>query len=107
MKNRLFRGNFVSFDWLNNFQQDMHKPANYAEKTLAAYKLGMKARGSIAGIRIVIDPEGCAACKELNTVAIYHPDDAPILPLPQCDRSQKCGCIYRPVMTYQLDDEEK
>lgn len=85
----------------------MKKPADYAEKTLAAYKLGMKARGSIAGVRIVTDSKGCAASQNLDPQQIYHPDDAPRLPLPTCVKGQSCGCIYRPVMTYQIDDQEE
>lgn len=96
----------MSFNWLKNFQQKMGKPANYAEKTLAAYRLGMRANGSIAGVQIVIDPQGCAACRSLDEEAVYHPDDAPYLPLPTCDRRAECECIYRPVMIYQLDDSQ-
>ena len=87
----------------------MKKPADYAEKTLAAYKLGMKAKGSIAGVQIRIDPNGCEQCRKLDPDAIYHPDEAPRLPLPQCDRDrsaedlgERCQCVYRPVMTYQI-----
>jgi hypothetical protein len=95
----------VSFNWLNGFQQGMKKPADYAEKTLAAYKLGMKARGSIIGVRVIIDPDGCEQCKALDADAIYDPVDAPRLPLPQCDRVDNCQCVYRPLMSYQVEDE--
>jgi hypothetical protein len=95
----------MSFDWLDDFQQEMAKPPNYAEKTLAAYKLGMKAKGSIAGVGIRSDPNGCEQCKKLDADAIYHPDEAPHLPLPNCDRPSACQCIYRPVMTYQIGDD--
>ena len=93
----------MSFEWLNAFQQNMAKGDDYAEKTLAAYRLGMKANGSIAGVSITIDADGCAACKQLEPSAIYHPDEAPMLPLDACDRREKCGCVYRPVMNYQVD----
>ena len=95
----------MSFKWLNSFQQEMKKPDNYAEKSLAAYKLGMKAKGSIAGVKVTVDPQGCTASQELNPDAIYHPDEAPRLPLLQCDRNRKCRCVYRPVMTYQIKDD--
>ena len=42
----------MAFNWLDKFHRQMAKSPNYAEKTLAAYRLGMKAKGSIAGIRI-------------------------------------------------------
>lgn len=81
----------------------MKKADDYAEKTLAAYKLGMKAKGSIIGVSIIVDPEGCEQCQNLDPKAVYHPDEAPHLPLPHCDRREKCQCVYRPVMTYQAD----
>lgn len=93
----------MAFDWLNDFQQEMEKPPNYAEKTLAAYKLGMRAKGSIVGVRIVADKNGCAAAQALDPDAIYQPDDAPHLPLPNCTKGKRCQCVYRPVMRYQVD----
>lgn len=94
----------MAFDWLNKFQKEMKKPDNYAEKTLAAYRLGMKAKGSIAGVRVAVDPQGCAACLLLDQTAVFHPDDAPHVPLPDCTKADICGCVYRPVMTYEVDD---
>lgn len=91
----------MAFEWLNKFHKEMEKPENYAEKTLAQYRLGMKAKGSIVGVAIVTDEAGCEACKGLAATAVYHPDDAPHLPLPGCTKGRKCGCVYRPVMTYQ------
>lgn len=92
----------MAFKWLNDFHQEMEKPADYAEKTLAQYRLGMKAKGSIAGVRIAIDKDGCAACQEVDNTAIYHPDNAPHLPLPACTKASRCGCVYRPVMKYEI-----
>lgn len=94
----------MSFKWLDNFHSDMEKPTNYAEKTLAAYKLGMKARGSIAGVRVERDKDGCEACLAIDETAVFHPDEAPHVPLPACDKAGTCGCVYRPVMTYELSD---
>ena len=95
----------MSFEWLNKFLQASEKPENYAQKTLEAYQLGMKAKGSIRGVQIVADPEGCEACRALPAVRTYLPQDAPHVPLPQCDRPASCGCVYRPVMSYQADPE--
>lgn len=94
----------MSFEWLNRFQHQMEKPENYAEKMLAAYRLGMKAKGSIAGVRIEIDTDGCQACRNIDTNAVFHPDEAPHLPLPDCSKGRRCGCVYRPVMTYEMTD---
>ena len=91
----------MSFEWLNNFLQTSEKPANYAEKTLKAYQLGMKAKGSIVGVQIVIDPDGCQACRALKPDAVYLPEEAPHVPRAECDRAGSCGCVYRPVMSYQ------
>jgi len=92
----------MPFEWLNKFHKEMEKPENYAEKTLAQYRLGMKAKGSIVGVAIVVDENGCEACQKLDSTAVYHPDDAPHLPLPDCTKGRKCGCVYRPMMTYQI-----
>ena len=95
----------MAFKWLNDFHQDMEKPENYAEKTLAQYRLGMKAKGAIVGVRIERDPKGCAACDEIDETAVYHPDEAPHLPLTNCTKDRHCGCVYRPVMSYEKKDE--
>lgn len=96
----------MKFAWLNAFQQDMDKPDNYAEKVLAQYKMGMKAKGSIAGVRVIVGPDNCAACETISAETIYHPDDAPRLPLDDCLNNGNCRCVYRPVMNYQIDDSD-
>jgi hypothetical protein len=93
----------MPFNWLNEFHREMAKAPNYAEKTLAAYRLGMKAKGSIRGVRIEVDPDGCAACRLLDPAAEYLPDDAPHLPLPDCTKGLNCQCVYRPVMSYEAE----
>ncbi|MEM7331431.1 MAG: hypothetical protein AAF490_04995 [Chloroflexota bacterium] len=95
----------MSFEWLNKFHQDMDKPHNYADKVLAAYKLGMRSRGSIAGVRVELVPKTCAVCSQVDETAVYHPDDAPRLPLENCQNEGKCRCVYRPVMTYEEEEE--
>jgi hypothetical protein len=94
----------MSFEWLNKFQQDMEKSDDYAEKTLAAYKLGMRSKGSIAGVRVVLAPGACAVCGAVEQTAVYHPDDAPRIPLTDCQNGGKCRCVYRPVMTYEIEE---
>lgn len=42
----------MAFEWLNNFQQRTEKEPDYAKKKLAAYRLGMKAKGAITGVMI-------------------------------------------------------
>jgi hypothetical protein len=91
----------MPFNWLKNFHQEMAKAPDYAEKTLAAYRLGMKAGGSIRGVRIEVDEAGCPACRALDPEAEYLPDDAPHLPLPDCSKGLNCRCVYRPVMAYE------
>lgn len=91
----------MAFDWLNDFHRSMEKPENYAEKTLAAYRLGMKAGGSIRGVSIQVGADSCPAAQALPAGKVYQPDEAPHLPLPGCPQGRHCKCTYRPVMTYQ------
>ena len=95
----------MTFNWLNNFHREMEKPADYAEKTLAAYRLGMRSGGSIAGVRIQVDADCCQLARDLPAAAVYHPDEAPHLPLPDCPLGRRCRCVYRPVMTYEQNPE--
>jgi len=95
----------VPFDWLKGFLHDMPKKPDYAEKTLAAYRLGIKAGGYIRGVRIVIDTDGCEACRALDTSIEYSPDDAPHLPLIDCTKGLHCRCVYRPAMTFEPESE--
>ena len=95
----------MTFDWLNKFHHDMEKESNYAEKTLAAYRLGMKAKGSIAGVVIHVPVDCCEAASSLPESNIYEPTSAPRLPLPGCSRGRRCGCVYRPFMSYQRNEE--
>lgn len=82
----------------------MEKEPDYAEKTLAAYRLGMRAKGSIAGVVIQPAQNCCDAARQLPENKMYHPDQAPRLPLPNCPQGRRCGCVYRPVMSYQDAD---
>ncbi len=91
----------MAFEWLDSFLRRQEKAPNYAEKTLAAYALGMKAHGAIVGVRIVLGPEPCDASRRLAPDAVYEPDLAPRLPLAGCSRGARCGCVYRPVMRYE------
>ncbi len=93
----------MAFDWLSAFQRGMEKGPGYAEKTLAAYALGMKADGAIVGVSIEVDPECCDAARQLRAGAVYDPAQAPRLPLAGCPRGEGCRCVYRPVMSYQLE----
>ena len=95
----------MAFQWLQSFHQATEKPEDYATKTLAAYRLGMKAGGSIRGVRIEVAEDCCAAARELPADAVYHPDEAPALPLAGCPLGRKCHCVYRPVMAYEGEQE--
>jgi len=91
----------MTFEWLNRFHQKMEKDPDYATKSLARYRLGMKAKGSIVGVAIHPAPDCCEAARQLPVNKIYHPDEAPTVPLPNCSQARHCGCVYRPVMSYQ------
>jgi hypothetical protein len=91
----------MPFDWMQKFLADRPKAPDYAAKTLAAYRLGIKSGGSLRGVRIQTGDAACAAARALPPEAVYTPDDAPILPLPACPLGGACGCVYRPVMAYE------
>ncbi len=97
----------MAFDWLNKFHHEMEKDLDYAEKTLAAYRLGMRAKGSIVGVVIQRAQNCCDAARQLPENKIYLPDDAPRLPL-SLARSWpvRCGCVSRPVMSYERTAKE-
>jgi hypothetical protein len=95
----------LTFNWLDNFHREMEKPDNYAEKSLAAYRLGIKAGGSIVGVTIEVDEHCCQAAAALPPDTVYHPDQAPRLPLPDCPLGRRCRCVYRPVMAYARPDQ--
>lgn len=96
----------MAFEWLEKFDHDTPKDPNYAEKTLAAYCLGMKAKGSLVGVVIHTAPDCCEAALRLPPAKVYHPKEAPHLPLPNCGQGNRCGCVYRPMMSYQQVDSE-
>jgi len=91
----------MALDWLDKFQHHREKEPDYAVKTLAAYRLGMKAHGPIVGVVIEPAPNCCTAARDLPPGKVYHPDQAPLLPLADCPQGRRCGCVYRPIMTYQ------
>lgn len=95
----------MSFDWLDDLQRQSEKADDYAEKTLAAYRLGIKAGGSIVAVRVQVAEDSCRAAKDLAPSKTYHPDEAPRLPLQDCSQRSRCHCVYRPVMTYQLGNQ--
>jgi hypothetical protein len=94
----------MPFNWLNKHYK-LNKSLRYAEKTLAAYELGIRAGGSIRGVRIQAAEGSCQAAKGLPSNAVYHPQEAPHLPLPQCTRTDSCPCVYRPVMSYEVNSD--
>ena len=91
----------MPFDWLNDFHRGMEKADNYADKTLAAYKLGIKAGGAIRGVSVCVTEACCQDAQALPEGTVYRPDAAPRLPLPTCPQGRRCPCVYRPVMDYE------
>jgi hypothetical protein len=90
----------MAFEWLDRFHRETEKDPGYAERTLAAYRLGMKAKGSITGVRVVTGPGCCALAAGLDPARVHDPAAAPRLPLAGCPRGRRCTCVYRPVMSY-------
>ena len=91
----------MGFDWLTRFQHRLEKDPDYSKKTLAAYRLGMTAKGPIVGVVVEPAAECCDAARRLPAGKVYRPDQAPLLPLPDCPLGRRCQCLYRPVMSYQ------
>ena len=96
----------MAFEWLDRFHRQAKKREDYAARTLAAYRMGMKAGGSIAGVKIELGADSCAEARALPLGTVYHPDEAPLLPLENCPNGRRCRCVYRPVMSYQQGDDK-
>ncbi len=92
----------MAFEWLDRFQREAGKAPRYAEKALAAYRLGKKGGGALAGVAVRGGPGCCDAAARLEQEAPRDPGEAPVLPLPECDWRGACRCVYRPVMTYEV-----
>lgn len=88
--------------WISKFARNSPKSRDYAERTLAAYRLGIKAGGAIRGIRILTGEGTCDTCLS-HANAIYSPDDAPKLPHQDCTHSEGCRCAY----TLEMDIDGK
>ncbi len=86
--------------WMRRHIQQT-KARTYAESVLTRYKLGIKAGGAIAGVRILASADGCPACRALAD-CVYDPDSAPMIPIGACTASVGCRCTYAPVMAYEL-----
>jgi nucleoside-diphosphate-sugar epimerase len=93
----------MPFEWLDRFQREMEKGGRYAEKALAAYRLGARGGGALAGVAVRGGADCCAAAAAAERAAPRDPADAPVLPLSGCDRPGSCRCGYRPVMTYEAN----
>jgi MoaA/NifB/PqqE/SkfB family radical SAM enzyme len=93
-------GESNAMQWLNEFDHQRGKDPDYAQNALAAYALGVKAKGSIVGVVVKPGPECCQAARQLPEGKIYQPDQAPRLPLASCAQERRCDCVYRAAMSY-------
>lgn len=75
------------------------KDHTYAQKVLDRYRLGIKAKGAIRGVRIITGSDSCPICKA-HEGQTYDPDCAPMIPIPGCTHTKGCRCAYSPVMDY-------
>jgi MoaA/NifB/PqqE/SkfB family radical SAM enzyme len=87
--------------WLREYTL---KPKNsdYAQRTLSRYRLGMRARGAIQGVKIIAAADACPACQAISR-RVYQPDETPIIPADGCSHLKGCRCTYSPVMTYEIE----
>ena len=88
-----------TMDWLKDHYRNS-RDAIYPRRALERYRMGMKAGGSIRGVRVLAGPDSCPSCRSLAGV-VYSLDDAPDLQNPGCTNPNGCRCAYRPVMTYE------
>lgn len=89
-------------EWIRN---QVHRPndADYAQRVLDRYRLGMWACGAIRAVRIITGPDSCPTCQALGGT-VYHPDEALIIPIAGCthpDHPEGCCCAYTAVITYE------
>jgi len=89
----------MQWRWL---QDHVRKPKDslYAQRVLERYRMGMKARGAIRGVQVIVGDDSCPICRQYAG-AVYHPDDAPIIPITGCTQQGGCRCAYRAVMDYE------
>lgn len=90
-------------DWLREHFRTT-RDAQSPERALNRYRMGMRAGGSIRGVRILAGQDSCPQCRALTGI-VYTLDAAPTLPNPSCNNPSGCRCVYRPVMTYETDAE--
>jgi hypothetical protein len=95
----------MAFEWLDRLQRGREKGAAEVAKGLAAYRLGRKGGGALAGVAVRGGAGCCAEAARLERTATFEPSQVPALPLPGCDRAGACRCGYRPVMTYERPAE--
>ncbi|HVC34051.1 MAG TPA: hypothetical protein VNL16_11120 [Chloroflexota bacterium] len=86
-------------EWLHDHVRQPKGP-DYAQRVLDRYRLGMKARGAIRGVRILTGPDSCPTCR-VHAGIVYRLDDAPIVPIAGCSHPGGCHCAYSAVMTYE------
>ena len=92
--------------WIYQFVRTKPKAPEYAEKALKGYRLGIKAGGTIQGIRVLVGEESCPTCRA-NAERVFTPDDVPILPLAGCTHPDGCRCAYTLAMKSSLPQGEK
>ncbi len=88
-----------TMDWIHDHFRRVNTPEG-SRRALDRYRMGMKAGGAIRGVRIVGGEGCCPACREVVGI-VYHPDEAPALPIARCTHPNGCQCVYRPVMAYE------
>ncbi|MER3403834.1 MAG: hypothetical protein C4289_00535 [Chloroflexota bacterium] len=87
--------------WLRTYVRTP-KDASYSARVLEHYRLGMRARGAIRGVRILTGSDSCPVCRAYAGT-VYHPDEAPVIPIAGCTHPQGCRCAYIAAMTYDFE----
>jgi hypothetical protein len=89
-------------DWLSE-QVRRAQPSAAQERVLERVRLGSRAGGALAGVRVLVGREPCSLCQQ-QAGKIFDPDFPPAVPVEHCTHVLGCRCTYTPVMLYEVDD---
>jgi hypothetical protein len=90
-----------AMDWLRD-QVRTPKTHEDARRVLDRIRLGSRAGGAIAGVRILAGPASCPACRAVSGI-VFDPEQAPEIPIAACTGPAGCRCAYATVMAYEAD----
>ena len=85
----------MTFDWLTDFSTTGEGTRLCCEN-LGGLPSGNEGQGLHRRRHGSSSTDCCDVARKLPAGKVYHPDQAPLLPLPDCPQGHRCGCVYRP-----------